>query len=551
MRNDLAKFFFLVLSVFFRAFWFVYGYLASAGLFVRKLFDRSKGSKWSKAIRIDSGEYPETLSLNLVFDGKGGALAISNQYNEIYTRRFSSDKGWEKAQRIDQSKTVDESSRQRLDDPVLYIDAQGSALALWQEGSDYDFVTGFSATTWVNYYTLESGWQDAQHFDVPLEQNHLVKTAGDKQGNVMAVWSSSGIDHSGNNRSVIMSAHFTPESGWGEVIQIAENVHTTFNLKITGDNCGHYVVVWDAREDQSDNQYTFYEGSVPVYVSYYSGTDSDSDCEGDWTPAKLIGNDFYYDKVDIEVAFDALGNAFLIWAHFIVATPNRATIRALRYDTQNGWGEAIEIDPGFSTGSENVSDSTSPQLAIDQEGNAIVVWQQQSDTKHGGIWVNRYAVNSGWEEAKPISKQWAQQTNPRIAIASTSACVVWAQTGGIACSLYNKNTGWESAKIIHADNRDYGEHAPEIAVDSNDTFVLIWLHETSTYAVVWSMVYTEDEGWRKPSIVVRDFASFSYTPEIKMDPCGIAHVVWDIRDSDSSNTHFWSSHLMLQEYRTP
>jgi len=540
LPSNLDKLFYVILMSFLKIFWIIVVYILSLRLFVHKLFDKVRNCKWSKAVRIDTGEYSETNTLNIAFNRTGEALAISNYDQGVYVRRFIPNKGWLEATCIDKTINSDNpeaTTRSRRYDPQICLDGQGNSLASWHEDQEFEIVSGHTGTSWINQYRVGSGWGEPRPFDLDLNGCGAVKIAGDQQGNVIAVWC-----RNSREQSTVACKHYSPETGWGKTFKISEHSLYIHNLNIFGDQQGHYVVTWDGREDHSADDEFFYKGHVPVYARYYS-------INNGWSDEELIRSDFYYDKIDFEVAFDQSGNVILVWEHYIVASPDRSIICAIRYSVDNGWGRACEIDPGITDRSENISESNNPKIAFDHAGNAIAVWYQNSDRRYGAIWTNRYnSKSNSWERAHHISTENANQTEPQLAVATSgTACVTWAQQGGIACSLYTNDTRWSSPELIHKDNRTYGDYAPRIAIDSKDMFIVIWMQESSKFSTFWSRIYTEKTGWETSERLLRDYACHSLSPEVELDPAGVAHVIWDTSDRESCNTHFWSSYLQLQD----
>ena len=88
-----------------------------------------------------------------------------------------------------------------------------------------------------------------------------------------------------------------------------------------------------------------------------------------WQTAQLIetGNAGYASRP--QIAFDASGNALAVWDQF---DGTRRNIWANRYTAGTGWGTAQLIET-------NAGDAIDSQIAFDASGNAIAVWQQQSD----------------------------------------------------------------------------------------------------------------------------------------------------------------------------
>jgi hypothetical protein len=62
-------------------------------------------------------------------------------------------------------------------------------------------------------------------------------------------------------------------------------------------------------------------------------------------------------------------------------------IRSNRYVAGTGWGKAQLIE------TDDSGHASDPQVAVDDSGNATVVWRQY-DGMHYSIWSNRYAVDT-------------------------------------------------------------------------------------------------------------------------------------------------------------
>ena len=96
--------------------------------------------------------------------------------------------------------------------------------------------------------------------------------------------------------------------------------------------------------------------------------------------AALIETDNAGNAFDPQVAIDTNGNALSVWRQ---SDGTRYNIWANRYTAGTGWGTAALIE------TDNAGDASSPQVAIDTNGNALAVWQQYDGTRYN-IWANRY-----------------------------------------------------------------------------------------------------------------------------------------------------------------
>jgi hypothetical protein len=167
-----------------------------------------------------------------------------------------------------------------------------------------------------------------------------------------------------------------------------------------------------------------------------------------------------------------MGNAFAVWRQYDGAPYN---IKANRYSAQSRqWGTAKLI------GSDSAGDAYSPQIAVDAMGNALAVWHQL-DGPHYNIKANRYSAQSGtWGMAQLIeSDNTGHAEYPQVAVDdSGNAFVVWEQFDGTRFSIYanrySAQSGtWGTAQLIESDNAGDAEY-PQIAVDASGNAFAVW-----------------------------------------------------------------------------
>jgi hypothetical protein len=102
------------------------------------------------------------------------------------------------------------------------------------------------------------------------------------------------------------------------------------------------------------------------------------------------------------------------------------------FTTRDGmWGTAEIID-------EDTGEASSPQVAVDPEGNAVAVWYQ-SDGSYDSIYSNRYdALSGAWGTAQAIESNTGDAYGPQVAVdPSGNAVAVWYQNDGSYNSIYS------------------------------------------------------------------------------------------------------------------
>ena len=100
-------------------------------------------------------------------------------------------------------------------------------------------------------------------------------------------------------------------------------------------------------------------------------------------------------------------------------------IQANRYTVGTGWGTVTPLE------TNNRNFGSSPQIAVDNIGNAIAVWEHYDGT-HNYIWANRYTAGGGWGAAGPIEPDnGGGAYEPQVALdGSGNAIAVWRQWDG-------------------------------------------------------------------------------------------------------------------------
>ena len=107
------------------------------------------------------------------------------------------------------------------------------------------------------------------------------------------------------------------------------------------------------------------------------------------------------------IAQDARGNRIAVWEE---SDGKNFHIWAKRSVAGLGWGASQRLD------AQQGGNAYSPRIALDAQGNAMAVWEQQIDG-HYKVWANRYVAGQGWGAAQPIdgiaSIRPAMPTHPK------------------------------------------------------------------------------------------------------------------------------------------
>ncbi len=185
-----------------------------------------------------------------------------------------------------------------------------------------------------------------------------------------------------------------------------------------------------------------------------------------WKTAELIETDDGA-AANPRVAIGQDGNALAVW-HQHNSTYN---IYANRYVSGSGWqtAELVETD--------NSGHAVSPQVAIGGDNNALAVWGQWDGTREN-IWANRYISGLGWQTAELIETDDEDAFEPQVAIGQDgNALVVWRQWDGtrynIWANRYISGSGWQkTAELIEMD--DGNASYSQVAIGGDNNALAVW-----------------------------------------------------------------------------
>ncbi len=230
-----------------------------------------------------------------------------------------------------------------------------------------------------------------------------------------------------------------------------------------------------------------------------------------------------------QVAFDADGNAFAVWHQH---DGTYMSIYANRYDAGTGlWKGAVEIDAG-------ANNAQNPQVAFDAGGNAIVVWRQFDGVSVFNIYANRYEAGTGWTGAELIETGANSASDPHLAVdANGNGVAVWEQYDGTYMSIYAnrydaKSGSWKGAELIDAGANNAG--SPQVAVDVDGNAFAVWYQDDANWSIYANRYDAETGLWGGAGLIDAG-DTHAYTPQVAFDASGNAFAVWHQYDGT-----YWS-----------
>jgi len=212
------------------------------------------------------------------------------------------------------------------------------------------------------------------------------------------------------------------------------------------------------------------------------------------------------------IAASANGNAVAVW---VEDNGGRTDVWAKRYTPSLGWRnpELVETDITFS--------STNPRVAMDDIGNAIVVWQLADEGFLDSIWSNRYVEGSGWGNAEALEVAEGDASQPQVAVNSSgNAIAVWTQVddmgiNGIWSNAYVSGNGWTgSVRVVWDASTHAGD--PQVAINDDGVAFAVWNQQDNSpdgITHIWARVYIPGFGWDFIERIESAVSEFHYHDE--------------------------------------
>jgi Bacterial Ig-like domain (group 2) len=397
----------------------------------------------------------------LGMDGDGNALAVWNyQFTgsnsgippQIYTTSYSPGSGWGPKTLIDFGAIDDFPAI-----PALAVNASGTALLAW---------TGHGGV-YASKYTPGAGWQQARVITSGaspfLTFAESLRIAIDANGNGLLVWAN-------DNGDILLSSQYQALTDTWTTPQALPNVNrglarSAFSLATNAG--GSAVLLWE--------NWTF--GASPAWTLYASLFSPGAGQGTGWqTPQPLHQSESYQTPT---AAISDSGAIVATWVEYESLFPN-TSLYARRFIPNQGWQALQEI--AFN----DINRPADPQVAMNDQGNAVVVWRTSYDKT---IRASRFVVGASWQTPETLytGVPPGDPTVLRPHIASDGrllAAWVTADVSGpfkVGLRRYVPGNGWENAQWLAHIHHKGGSSGINLAFNSSGIGAALW---TEGYGVI-------------------------------------------------------------------
>jgi hypothetical protein len=364
-------------------------------------------------------------------------------------------------------------SGEHLGEPQVVLDSAGNATAVW------DRWNGEVTVVESAYRPAGGGWQAPVVLSVPEESGPgepppftpnggSARIAVDADGDATVVWETYGA----NDKMLIQSAARSAGGAWQAPVTLDEmGLATAPEPWVAVDAIGNATVVWRKSEviraafkpDGED-----WQAPVPI---------SDPE-EASYVPQAAMNSD---------------GDATVVWME---ADGSNYVVRSALRPAGGGW-EAPTLVSAVGEYAGN------PHIALDPEGDAMVVWRGENE----GVEVARAAyrpAGTAWQAPVDVSVPGEPVQQLRIALyGGGEAMVVWAgstgEVGGhnvVRAARRPAGGSWEAPVGLSDD--DENAFPADVAFDADGNAAVVWGRSDGTHQIIQAAYRPAGSGWEAP-----------------------------------------------------
>ena len=415
--------------------------------------------------------------------------------------------------------------------PQVAMNASGDAVVAWVQYDYNDYETIFKAELTNGVWSLPTKLTDKIS---PTDQNSWhVRVAMDDSGDAIIVWRQ-------NNGSNDMVYEAERRSGtWTYPKDLTDSFsptgQSTNTPVVAMDNNGNAIVAW----------YQYNGSNYMIYVREYRS--------GSWsTMPDLAADNFSPTGQNVNqrprVAMDDNGNAIVAWYQ-----SNGSNSQIYLREYRSSVWSAI---PDLATGNFSPTgyDAYQPEVSMDNNGDAVVIWQQYNSSGSEMIFKREYR-SGDWSAMPDLSADFINPSNGynawghHVAIDNNgNAIIAWCQSDSDFTNIYKseyRNGSWvnpsSDTDYISPWGGDacYGDGAqPDLQMDNNGNAVITWqqvygdTYDGNSNIRVFKSEYRSNT-WINPKNIHDDVTqgfdsaiTEFYTPRVAMSDNGSAILVW-------------------------
>jgi ribosomal protein L31 len=388
------------------------------------------------------------------------------QINAEETNEYSKSLKWSTAEVISLSSDLSVSS-------ALAVDSHYNVHIVW-------FDSNAASNVFYRFWNSTSlEWSEVSVVTVDITgQSFYPDVIVDKNNNIHFAWqSNSNFLDSGSDADIFYSYINSTTGIWSDIELIStESSQTSTHSKLATDGKGNIHVVWADTSNYNDAG-----TDRDVFYKYRNAVDNE------WSITEVVSVNSTENSIGALIV-DIYDNVHVAWAdgtNFLDSGTDIDIFHRILDNTTKSWGDLylVSIDDAL--------DMWMPSIASDVFGNVHVIWTDFSN-ESGNVAYNFWnASTSAWGQPELVSSDTEDTTSSGGDIAVDqygNAHVVWSDSLNIYNAgadfdifykLRNVHTQvWETTQIITYESTS-NSFGPIIVVDDRDIIHVVWEDDTN------------------------------------------------------------------------
>jgi len=409
---------------------------------------------------------------------------------------------------------------QNISNPKVAMDNNGNAIIVWYQ---YDgarqqiFKSEYRGGAWTHPAALSDNISpDGQNANEPI-------VVMDDNGNAIICW----YQNDGSQSQIFKSEY---RGGvWTHPSALSDNIspdgQSAYDHQAAMDDNGNAIICWY----QSDGS------KYQIFKSEYRG--------GVWTHPGGLSDNISPDGQDaygVQVEMDNNGNAIICWYQ-----SDGSQNQIFKSEYRGGvWTHPGGLSDNISPDGETADD---PQVAMDNNGNAIICWNQDDGSQdqifkseyRGGVWTHPGGLSDN------ISPDGQHTNNPELAMDNNgNAIIVWYQRDGSNNQIFKseyRGGVWTHPSDLFDNISPDGQMAfsPRLEMDDNGKAIICWQQSDGSTQQIFKSEYRSGV-WTHPAALFDNISpdgENAYGPKVVMDNNGNAIIVWRQFDGSKYQTY--------------
>jgi len=209
-----------------------------------------------------------------------------------------------------------------------------------------------------------------------------------------------------------------------------------------------------------------------------------------------------------QLVVDQAGNATVAWTEFEPAGIERVV--AAHFTPVGGWGATAVLDP----------DGVSPVVAVDGAGIVTAVW-----TSFGENAVLASQLTAvGWGTPQALQPGFETTAMAITADPAGNVTALWGTSNAMWADRFVPASGWAAPQLINDDGQSPA--TPSVGADPAGNVIAVWNEDVNNVFRMFANRFVPAVGWGTPQLIDTPSTGGSFGPTLGVDTNGDAVVVY-------------------------